>query len=639
MSDDTEGLGNVRRLRRNSIDAAPPAPAAPGEEDGAGQGEMTFLPYGCPVLPIGVNGDVCYYLDQLGQLRELKARDHSRLNLQQMFGRKKDLLYEFWPRKSQDKTTLGWITTGWKPELCAEALMGECGKLGVWSAEERVRGAGAWKGRDGELILHCGDELLVTAVQDDAAAEAAWARIAPGLVGGLVYPAGPPGMKPHGVAQPGGPRGPAAEMLALLETWNWRRKDIDAHLLLGWIGAAMLGGALGWRVVAWITGGAGTGKSTLAEILQWVMGDNGLLRTSDSSAAGIRQTLKYASRPVALDESESDEDNRKMQALIKLARDAASGSIGYRGGQDHEASAFTVRSCFMFSSILIPPLLSQDRSRMAVLELDKLREGVPAPSTTERKIAELGTKLLRRLLMQWRRFPGTLEAYRAAMATAGHSARGQDVFGTLLACADLLLADELPETDVLAGWTQRLEASKLAEIEGTMSDENACLAYLLSTQIDNSRDRVRQTLGQWIAAAAGTGDPAWTTEEFNALKATVRNAEKLLLDYGIKLVTDLGTGIQYLAIANIHRGLSKIFENTQWGARPGTQGVWVQSLRRLPHLRDNKTYWFGSQSKATLIELKLCLEASIEDAPPATPAPEPNDRPEPDDPADWSYPG
>jgi hypothetical protein len=94
--------------------------------------------------------------------------------------------------------------------------------------------------------------------------------------------------------------------------------------------------------------------------IKHMFGPRGLLQSSDATAAAIRQIVGQASVPIALDEAESDEDNRSINKLVKLARDAASGSEAMRGGSDHNASRFTVRSPFMFGSILIPPLLPQD---------------------------------------------------------------------------------------------------------------------------------------------------------------------------------------------------------------------------------------------------------------------------------------
>lgn len=618
-----ENLGDIRAMRRRGIKGAPPAPPPDSAED-AGQGKMLFLPEGCPVQPIGINGATYYYLDQLGQLRELLAKDHSRLNLQSLFGRQSELLEEFWPRRTQNRKTLEWETTGWKPEMCAQSFMAACADRGVWSAEEKVRGAGAWRGPEGELVLHVGDQLLRVAAAPPAAG-VPWMVRAPGMVEKLVYPTSPPGLKPAAEAEAAGPDNAAAQLLRLFETWSFRRRDIDPHLMLGWVGAAMLGGALKWRAVGWITGGFNTGKSTLQDVLKWVLGDNGLLKTADGTPAAVRQILRFDSRPVAIDEAEAEEDGRKMNALVKLARDAATGSITLRGGQDHAAKAFTVRSCFMFGSILIPPLLPQDRSRICIFELDQLPRTGRANTLpmTERGVAPLGPRLLRRLVQGWWRFDATLEGYRGALAAAGHSARGQDLFGTLLACADLLLWDVTPDEATLAAWGAKLAAGQLAEVEGAVSDEAACLGYLLSSTVMDPVSRTQRTIGEWVKAAAADVSGAFVQED-TVLRRD--QARKVLQDIGLRI--ELQDGRQFLAVANVHRGLDRVYDKTQWASRPGAQGVWVQALRRLPHIPSTKALWFGSAARATLIPLEVVL--STADSAPPPPAP-----PEPDEPEQW----
>lgn len=598
-----DGFDQLRAMRDGAQEVTRDEPPPLDDAGGPDAPEDTDpeLPAACPVVPLGVNNDLCYYLDQLGQLRALKAKDHSRLNVQSLFGRRSDLLYDFWPRKTQDKATQAWHTTGWKPELAAENLMGAAAVKGVWSPQERVRGAGAWSGRDGELILHVGDRLMIVPAGEKPKPGRWWIERDPGLVGNMVYPTAAAAMRPHLEPQPmaGGKNSPADEALSIFKTWNWRRKDIDPYLLLGWIGNAMLGGACNWRALAWTTGGFGTGKSSLQKAVQWTLGENGVLQASDATAAAVRQIVKHASLPVALDETEAEEDNRKMNQLIKLARDAASGSLAIRGGQDHEAAQFTVRSCFLFTSILIPPLLPQDRSRMAILELDQLEADQVAPTVTPRRMGEIGAKLLRRLVDNWHRMPATIEAYRNAMGRAGHSARGQDVFGTLLSMADLLLYDHEPDSDSLEAWQQKLQADTLAELESDLTDEKSCLGYLLSTMLEAPHDRMRYPIGRWIGRVAGRED---------GLEAKQRDyANKTLQEVGLKIVQVEGE--PWLAVANVHRGLAKLFEGTQWGSRPGAQGVWVQSLRRLPHKVPAKALWFGCTSKATLLPLHICLPA------------------------------
>ncbi|WP_448207278.1 hypothetical protein [Azospirillum sp. sgz302134] len=584
-------MESIRRLRDTAEELGGPldeAPPPPEEEDAPPR-----LPPGCPVVPLGVHGDMVFYLDELRQLRELKAEKHSRLNVQALFGRQSDLLYDYWPRKAQDKQTGEWIITGWRPELAAETLMASAADKGVWSPQDRVRGAGAWVGPDGELIWHCGDGVLIMPTDRKSKAQIE----EPGLVGEMVYPAAPSIPRPHPEAQAAADAGPAQTLLDLLETWNWKRGEIDAYLALGWLGAGMLGGALKWRPVAWITGGRGTGKSTLQDLIKWLMGRSGLLQSADPTPAGIRQTIGYASLPVAIDEAEPGDDgsNANMAGLIKLARIAASGGVAHRGGSDHAAKSFTLQSCLLFSSILVPPLLPQDRSRMAILELGALPPGADEPVITERGMGEMGRRLRRRLVDQWPRWTKTLETYRRAMQRGGHSARGQDVFGTLLAVADLMLFDQLPDQASLEAWSQKLAAGTLAELEGDVSDESACLNHLLSTTWEAPHDRRRMTLGRWVSIACG----------HIAGEVDREVAGKLLMEAGLKVLDFEGE--TWLAVANQHRGLSRIYDGTQWAGRPGATGTWVQALRRLQHKVPEKALWFGVTVKGTLLPIALCL--------------------------------
>ena len=327
-----DGFDVLRRARDQAVTVEPPIGAGPDAEDGpppAPDESGEALP-DLPVTPLGKFGDVCFYLDDLNQLVELRAEKHSKLAIEGLFGRRAELLDVLWPRKSWDKRREEWVVTGWRNEQASRALMGACAHKGVWSAMDRVRGAGAWAGPDGELVLHLGDKILVVPA-DGGEVE----LLVPGQVGELVYPTAPTARKParRRVAAAGCGDNPAATLLEILRSWHWRRPEIDPYLLLGWICAAMLGGALPWRVVAWITGGAGTGKSTLQGLIKHVFGPAGMLQTADGTAAGVRQVLKYASLPVGIDEAEADADiHRQFDRL-----GAVVGSI--IGVNDHSVEA------------------------------------------------------------------------------------------------------------------------------------------------------------------------------------------------------------------------------------------------------------------------------------------------------------
>lgn len=582
-----------------------PAPRGRGGRK-FGAGDVPSLPDECPVEPLGVEGGTYFYLDSLRQLRPIAARDHSRLNLMALWGDQTQQLYEAWPRSTKEG-----VVTGWKPEECAEALMRAAAERGVWSPQERVRGAGAWVGADGELLLHCGDAIWQG--PPPAGEFAGWGTKLgggvwhqPGLIEGLVYPAGPAGPRPDfgGAGRPSDPEEEgvadpsAAEILALLQSWHWRRKDLDARLALGWIAAAMLSGALKWRPLVWVTGGAGTGKSTLHELVRGLLG-GALLAASDATPAGIWQKLGYNALPVELDELESEEDSRRSDALLKLARQACSGGVVLRGGAEHTGREFIARSCFLFSSILVPPMMPQDRSRMAILELEPLARGGKPPLLSPAHLRALGARLKARLALAWADLPATLEAYRAALMQVGHGARGADQFGALLACSALLLRGGAAlDGDQVAADAAALSPAALAASDGDdLADEELMLQHLMSTIVDPWRGGERRSLGHWVAQAidapranlAGEVDPA------------VRSIQA----YGLRL--EWLDGRQWLAIANGHRGLAEIFRDTRWKSGAGTKGVWAQAARRLPGARPSAKplYFDGAVSRAVLIPVDV----------------------------------
>lgn len=597
----------------------PPAPPPPKDDgDGGGDGSVQYdghLPAGCPVTALGIHGDVYWYLDALGQLRSLKAKDHSRLNIQALFGEgAADYLRRHWAslKKVASIEPGGmvekWIVTGWKPELVAESLMAQAAKAGVWSPQDRVRGTGAWPGKDGGIILHLGDALLCV---DKTGRQ--WEE-APGLVDGYVYPSGRRGLRPADRAQPAGNGGPAAALKKLFTCWTLERGEVDAHLMLGVSVAAMIAGALPRRPVHWTTGGYGTGKSALQDAQRWLHGPGGALQTADGTAAGIRQALKYSSFPIWIDEAEAREDNRKLAALLELARSAHTGAMAVRGGSDHENATFNLYSVVGFSSILMPPMKPQDMSRMLVFRLGPLPTGAKAPDITEDKMATIGRQLLRRIIDRWSAFPETLTAYRGAMERAGHVARGQDVFGTTLALAHLALQDDEPHAEYdLDRWTALLPASSIAEAQPD-ADEYSCITHLMTSQVEDPNDRKRLTVADWVRMAVAEAGSNHTATEHADIAARMDKAQAVLGGVGLRVHRQ--HLVPYLAVANQSTGLNRLMQGTHWHSAADTKGVWVQTLERLPGAtrpepgadgKPKKLRIGGYPSRALLVPVSVCL--------------------------------
>lgn len=509
---------------------------------------------GCPVHALGVHGETFFYLDWLGQLQAVT--NHTKDRMRGIFGGRSDILQDWFPQFNK-----GGEVSGWSQEHCATQMVRACTERGVWNAFERVRGLGAWPDDEGGVILHCGDAILH---------KGAWKS--PGMIEDYVYPSAVRVPRPLDEFIDEGDDSPGQRALDALGTWNWLRPEIDPYLLLGWACGAIFGGALDWRPLVWVTGDAGTGKSTLQKLMRSIMGGEGaILQSTDATEASVRQFLMQSTIPVALDEIEAESDSRKVQAVVKLARQAASGGVILRGGSDHKGQEFKARSAFMFSSILVTSLLDQDISRIALLELMPLERGATPPNPAPRAWEKIGRGLRTRIIDGWPRLHETLELYRNALGRSGHSARGSDQFGTLLALADLALYDDAPPVSRCDRWAEKLSAAVIEEQTDQSTDWQRCLNHLFGQQLDMFRGGDRHTVGRYVMTAARLDTDGPVAED---------TAARALASVGLRVYGTRENA--QLAVANAHPGLARLFEGTQWHAGAGQRGVWAQAMKRIP---------------------------------------------------------
>lgn len=630
-----KGIEQVRAALEDIYE--PPIDDDAGDDEGGGFGPPRAMPDDCPVVPVGTHDGIFYFLTTLGELRGLAADKVANKHIVAMFAPDSQYLIDTWPRKKEVKSRdangdeiIEWIVTGWRTDDVAMLLMDVAARKGVWDAREKVRGRGAWLGDDGALILHSGNHVLI---------DGGWKR--PGEYHGMVYPTAPPGPKPAGAGVAGVPAVELAPKLVgslrargieipddigagpliyeLIRTWNWARPDIDPHLLVGWIMCAPFGGAFDYRPLVWITGDAATGKSALQKLLAYLLGDGGLLQSPDATEAGVRQVLGQQSLPVTIDEAEADANNAKILALVKLARLAASSQGDLlRGGQDHKGHNFKARTCFLFTSILVPPIPPQDKSRLAVLELGTLVGELREPDMDKREIAALGAQLRREFVDNWRFWPGCLNNYKNVLIDiGGHGGRVADQFGTLLAGAHMVLGADNPDAGELYAWGDRLNIATLAETADNESDGKLCVQHLLSTLVNLQGHGTPRLVSSWLWQAAQPVPDAMYlgTLSPGAIEKDKHAANKMLEKIGMKVVVagagragavDDGRpkpvpGRQYVAIAAKHQGLARQFEGERWAA-----GVWSQALKRLPGAFANQVQRIGNAPvRCTLVPVDV----------------------------------
>lgn len=578
-----------------------------GGRKGGGESPPGPADHEVPVVPLGLSGDSYFYLDERGQLRELLAREHGRTQIIGLFGTRSGRLYELWPRlkpvKDKDTGEVGFEVTGWKPELACEWLMKRAAERGILDIGRRVRGVGGWRGPAGELVCHVGDGLIVsTAPGTPPAPGQRPGSRRTGQFGDHIYPAGPQQPRPADDDVPRGMDGPGEKLLAIVGTWSWARPELDGRLLVGHQVCQMAGGALVWRPAAWVTGDKSTGKSTLHKLLGEVQGD-AVIQSADATPAGIWQRLGHASVPVAIDELEADGDNRRSRAVVDLARNAASGAVTLRGGDRHSGTEFTLSCCFFFSSVLVPPLRQAARSRLAILELEPLPKDRPALAIEAAEWRAVGRQLRRRLVDQWWRWDATIEAYRRELQAVGLDARAADTFGTLLAGADVALHDGPPDSDTVHDWAVRVaEAQARDEVE-IEADHQSCLEHLMTRVLDVVRGGAQRPVSLYVIEAAEVAAPDDIPDPSPAA------AKRALGTVGLGVRRD--NGGQWLAVANSHQGVVRLFEGSHWAGASGTLGVWVQALRRVPRAWAGKHRFAGFEGRCTFVPMDAVLKVSI----------------------------
>ena len=564
------------------------------------------LPPDCPVQVLGKQEGTLWLIDSLRQLRALAAERLTDNLIIDVFGDRLGWVYEHFPRYDKD----GNPSNNWVGKHVREALMAEANRRGIFNPDRDVRGPGGWATEAGALVLHAGDGIAIgrKPPPDSGEAPPDWPApefVKPGRYGGLIYPAD--SARPRPWDSPVTAEECARPLFDLLATFAWKRPELDPWFMLGHMVTSMIGAGVDWRPVLWLTGAQATGKSTLQQINREVQG-GALFAYENTTAAGIYQPMRYSSLPVTVDELESDMEPKRVQAIVELSRIAAGGGTLGRGGSSaKDASQFTARGTFLFDAIEPPGLKPQDMSRMVMLELLRLGQREPLlPDPEGWRI--WGRKLRRRIWDGWWRWPATLAAYRAELRASGHIARGANVFGTLLAAADLVSFDAPPDGDTLAGWGAKLDASSLAELVGQEAPDVKCLRHLLTSRIEHFYRHGRAPTVAELIEEAAAGANLDSEDADGALRA-----------HGLRVYDYRGE--RWLAVANDHQGLARLFANSQWHARSGAVAGWVRTLSRLPGAAGHAAVRYaGIGIRSQLLPLAL---VQPEDQPENEAAPEP----------------
>ncbi len=413
---------------------------------------------------------------------------------------------------------------------------------------ERIRGRGAWTDK-GRSIFHHGDYLSVDGEY----------REITDLESRYVYEMSKSLPDISDVALT------AAEgenLLALASEFRWA-KPASAALMAGWVALAPIGGAITWRPHIWITGGAGSGKSTVLEkFVNFLMNGIRLYAQGNSSEAGIRQKLKSDALPVLFDESESnsEKDGMRIQSVLSMVRQASTESQAetFKGTAGGDAMSFHIRSMFCLASIQVGIKYQADIERMTVLSLLPKRDEVNAAETWERisealhvinRDEQLPGRLVRRSLNL---LPVTLKniaVFSKAAALRFGSQRDGDQYGTLLAGAWSLVEDGVASIEAASkmidsfDWSEHRENNEVDEGERALAALMGALVRIPGAEV---------TVNELIRRAQGV--------DVDGLTMQAPSAEAVLQRHGMR------TDGRRLILSNTSTELRRLVEGTPFEA-------------------------------------------------------------------------
>ncbi|ATI15716.1 putative DNA primase/helicase [Bordetella phage vB_BbrM_PHB04] len=470
-------------------------------------------------------------------------------------------------------------------------------KRGIYDTS-RIRGRGAWAD-EGRAIYHHGGYLSVDGQRVEITR----------LESEFVYELGKSLPDPHDRQFT---EAEGQQLLELVRRFRWSKPG-SAVLFVGWVALAPVCGAMPWRPHLWITGGAGSGKSTIAKMAHNLLRGTDVFAQGSSSEAGIRQRLKADALPVLMDESESTEesDAKRIQSILALIRQASTESDAetLKGTADGSGMTFHIRSMFCLASIQVALKNKADIDRLSVLTLRSGRDGKGDPNEWKslrdaiHALVEHDPTVPRRLL---RRaidlLPTTLkniDVFTEAGARVFGSQRDGDQYGTLLAGAWSLISSAVATQEQAEALIKEYDWSE--HLEGADEDESArALSALMEGKI--RINGIDITVYELVCEASNVSVPG--------LDIGSTKADSFLQRHGMRVKDG------FLVLSNSSNELKRLVADTQYAA--DLRGM----LLRVPGAdrNINKPLKFnGVQSKCIRVPLDPILH-DLPTTPPARPA-------------------
>ena len=551
-----------------------------------------------PFMCLGYNsygGNVTYYYLPVGtkKVTALSANSHTKMNLLSIAP------VQFFEREYIRGMTADFTAA-------ANDCMRQCEKIGIYDPL-RVRGRGAWFD-NGRTVLHLGNKLIVDGKS---------CKI-DNIKSYYIYEAEIPTEGTNGFMNEILTNEESKKIINICDMLSWHDK-ISSKLFAGWIMLAPICGAIEWRPHIWITGESSTGKTWIQDnIISQILGKTVLNASSNSTEAGIRQSLKNDAFPVRFDEVETEdkESMSRVQRIIELARQSSSNKSAsiIKGTISGKAQSYCIRSCFLFSSIN-PKLCQQaDESRITILKLvkrkdyedgnkfDDLRDFV-IDTLTENYCSKLRARAIKLIPV----IRENINIFSVIMSKKLKSKRQGDQIGSLLAGAYAIVSDEIISIDKAQAWADSVNWEKETNVY-EKSDHEKCIEVILQQLIKNETNNRFEAVGDLLSQAGKIADSHTSEEGRHQIELDRRIARDTLRKYGITTIKNKNTGYFDIGIAENHSLLKKLLENTPWhNGYKLTLGRFKDAVVKTAVFADK------TRSAAIIVPFKTIFKEDIED--------------------------
>ena len=275
----------------------------------------------------------------------------------------------FWKSLAPNGVLSAKVRAMWADMIVREAE--EQGAVSVDNLKMYERGAATTEG--GEIVYNIGDCLLTE--NDSELLRCRKPLLFSGQGREIFLPGPRIKLSDHEHAQKW-----ADAMASAVLAYRWEHVE-HGKSFLGWIVTSLIGGALSFRPVIWMIGGAGTGKTFLLdEVLKKLMGPI-LTDVGSGSEAGLASMSGCASLPFFIDEFEPEKIREGQIAnILGLMRIASSSnSARLRSTASGGVSIRRPRFSLLLSSINTPVLDSASESRIVMVRLSE----TPVPNWLE----------------------------------------------------------------------------------------------------------------------------------------------------------------------------------------------------------------------------------------------------------------